>query len=185
MNNIRCNDEMEKLIYAYADGTLKSEKEKEKVISHIANCDSCLDLIETYYDMHKEKEILDDDKNWKDIPIHATDYGISVLDSELLTSKSKIQVLSSGDKGLPVSLKLPFNNEEITLKLIKSGKKMTVQLQALKGAKKYYLLYGKDKSIASEIDGFVVFTKVPIRSFILSIDMKYFMSIDALKESVL
>ncbi len=183
-----CGDDIQELVLGLPDGIL-SRDEEAMVFDHLANCRACRGLLQSYMEYREFKKKQHDgiesspgDRHpWLDIPIAVAMAGIRAIDSTYLHEYPRAHVLSDKPSNM-LEYRIPVTGGESLIRIFKGNESLDVEIETGLMTSRFYLMQGDDMTVSSPDKGVVSFTGVPLRNFLISMDMKEFFSISISKE---
>ncbi|MFC1670600.1 zf-HC2 domain-containing protein [Spirochaetota bacterium] len=171
-----CKDDYEELVGALADGSPLTDEEKDKVIDHLGECDSCRYFLESFFLMKKAEKQNTDTPFYYKVPIQVAAEGLMPIDNTYTQNYPQAYVLSKKSTNI-LEFKFPVEDDTISIKIIKLKKGISIEIDAVDKKSRYYLIKGNDFKIASPRDGIVNFENISEGDFIISEDLKSFISL--------
>lgn len=176
-----CSEDTELLVLGLAGGTLSGEDEVEQAIEHIAACDSCRYLLESYYfsTMHYEAEKRGregDRVPWTEFPVFLAGDTIAAADPSQCLQARGPAVLDGGH-AREVLFEIPSDTGGGVLTVYPSAKGVSLSIEGPDSAARYYLFTGDAFEAAVPKDGVVRFRDISSPYVLISRDMKRFIKI--------
>ncbi|HSV96929.1 MAG TPA: zf-HC2 domain-containing protein [Spirochaetota bacterium] len=173
-----CRDDMSELVMAFAEGLIGSEAERERVMAHMAACDSCRYLFEDYY-LYEEalaETAADETTRLPSVAFAVASGAVRPAASPYLDSGARAHVL--GDSDAPVAdYRLPMRRGELPFRVIATERGATLEVRAVDDSAKYYLIGKRGYTVARVYDGFAVFERVGPGEYLLSENLNGFVGI--------
>jgi|GEM_PF-2186660 len=173
-----CSHDMGESVMAFAEGRIENEAERERIMAHMAECDSCRYLFEDYHICEDAiaEAAAEDTRPMPSVAFAIAAGVLSPSPSPYLQAEARAPVL--GSPGAAVAdYRLPLAGGELSLRVIATERGATLEISSADDSAKYYLIGNRGYSVAFVYDGVAMFERLGPGEYLLSENLKGFVGI--------
>lgn len=177
-----CRDDMAERVMAFAEGLIENESERERVMAHMAECDSCRYLFEDYHVCEEAmaETAAEDRRPMPSVAFALASGAVRPTSSPYLDAGARAHVL--GDAGAAVvDYRLPLPGSELPLRVIATDRGAKLEVRSADDSARYYLIGNRGYAVACVYDGVAVFERLGPGEYLLSENLKGFVGISIME----
>ena len=136
-----CSHDMGESVMAFAEGRIENEAERERIMAHMAECDSCRYLFEDYHICEDAiaEAAAEDTRPMPSVAFAIAAGALSPSPSPYLQAEARAPVL--GSPGAAVAdYRLPLAGGELSLRVIATERGATLAISSADDSAQYYLI---------------------------------------------
>jgi hypothetical protein len=182
INNIisenTCSGNMDEKVIALASGEIENYEERLNILIHVLSCEWCRLLFE-------DTLLLLEDQGNNDRPHYSPVIELGIKGNRVipLTAESAeySAALLAGEEYESAEFTVKHNNEEITLRVLKSDEGVDFDLSIKEENAKFYLISNKGFNTAFQYDGIARFENIKPGRYALTRNLREFIFINIIK----
>jgi hypothetical protein len=173
-----CRDDMAESVMAFAEGLVDSESERERIMAHMAECDSCRYLFEDYHICEEAmaETAAEDRRPMPSVAFALASGAVRPSLSPYLDAGARAHVLGEAGAGV-VDYRLPIADRDLPLRVVATERGARLEIRSADESARYYLIGNRGYAVACVYDGVAVFERLGPGEYLLSENLKGFAGI--------
>ena len=164
----KCREGMEELILAYAEGSVKTGDEREKVMMHLASCAPCRYLLEDFMSVHDGPDmVIAEEEMTRVIEFKVSGSGLVPVTGARAQAQAFAQVLSEMPGG-SLEYRMPINHVDSSLLMVPGRHGVTMEVRPGSGEAAYHLVGAGEHLVATSRGSAAIFDSLSPGTYFLS-----------------